>query len=282
MTAWLKAAFNFFIFTSLFIAGCALLMVHQANQLLHLNYDIKEYYFFVVFSTICSYNFHWFLSSNMTSETIRVRWTQRHRKLHILLYFIGLFGSFWFFWYFISQWVWLGGAVILTFLYSAPKISVPPFHNLRKVAVGKTLFLAFVWAYVTSFLPIAMDNHHWNWPSVLFCCYRFFLIYSICIPFDYRDREYDKQEGIRSMITHFTEKGINLIFYGSLVLSVVSAIALYYFQFTSIVIICLLIPHLVLVFLYPVSKRNFSDYLYYFVLDGLMMLSSLLTLFISI
>jgi len=28
-----------------------------------------------------------------------------------------------------------------------------------------------------------------------------------------------------------------------------------------------------LVFLFPVAKKNYSDYLYYFILDGLMMLS---------
>ena len=218
----------------------------------------------------------------MKSETIRVRWTQGHKKLHFLLYFIGLLGSIWFFWYFINHWVWLGGAVILTFLYSAPKISIPPFGSLKKFAVGKTVFLAFVWTYVTSFLPIAMDNHHWDGQSVLFCCYRFFLIYAICIPFDYRDRDHDKKEGIRSMITYLSESGINILFYGSLFFSFVATVALYKYQFTPTVIIFLLIPHLILVFLYPVSRRNFSDYLYYFVLDGLMMLSSLLTLFISI
>jgi hypothetical protein len=33
--------------------------------------------------------------------------------------------------------------------------------------------------------------------ELLFCCSRFFLIYAICILFDYRDRDQDKQEGIR-------------------------------------------------------------------------------------
>jgi len=34
--------------------------------------------------------------------------------------------------------------------------------------------------------------------------------------------------------------------------------------------------------LYPYAKRNYSDYLYYFVLDGLMMFSGLLMLILKI
>jgi len=47
-------------------------------------------------------------------------------------------------------------------------------------------------------------------------------------------------------------------------------------------VIVLLIPGFILVLLYPYAKRNFSDYLYYFVLDGLMMLSGLLMLILPI
>ena len=39
----------------------------------------------------------------------------------------------------------------------------------------------------------------------------------------------------------------------------------------------MIIIGLVVLALYKTAKRNFSDYLYYFVLDGLMMLSALLT-----
>ena len=43
----------------------------------------------------------------------------------------------------------------------------------------------------------------------------------------------------------------------------------------------LLTPALLLISLYKYAKRNFSDYLYYFVLDGLMMLSGLLLWLVS-
>jgi len=276
----LRYLFDWFLFTSCFIAGCALLMVIQTNQLLHLQYDLTGYLVFVFFSTLCSYNFHWYLSANATSENMRVRWTKQHATLHLVLTAIGVVISVWYFFHFIHHWFWLGGASLLTFLYSAPKLQFGPFAWLSRIAVGKTLFLAFVWMYVTTFLPIAIDNHHWNVTALLYCLSRFLLIYAICIIFDYRDRDYDKTAGIRSMITYFNERGINILFTISLLAFAVSTIMLYFYELSALTIVLLLIPGAIVAVLYPVAKKNFSDYLYYFVLDGLMMFSSLLTIFI--
>jgi len=270
--------FHFFLFTSLFISGCALLMVDQTNHLLQLHYEVPEYLLFVFIATLCSYNFHWYLTPDMPSETRRIGWTRRNRKLHLALFIIGCIGSAWYFFYFIEHWFWLLGSVVLTFLYSAPKLNF--FQYLRKVAVGKTIFLAFVWMYVTTFLPIAIDNEHWGLPATLLCIHRFFLIYAICIIFDYRDRQWDREQGIRSMITHFSEKGVNTIFVVSLLLFAAATAWFSYLQTGWLSFVILLLPGIITALLYPYAKKSFSDYLFYFVLDGLMMLSALLMLFL--
>ena len=271
--------FNFFLFSSLFIALCAVLMVYQSNQLLHLRYDFLGCYLFVFFSTICSYNFHWYLTPETSTEEIRIRWTQQHKKLHLFLFIAGMFAAGIGALHFVKHWFWLGGAVVWTFLYSAPKISFYPFTLLRKIAVGKTIFLSFVWMYVTTFLPVIFSDTPWQLQNILFCASRFFLIYSICIIFDYRDRISDKKEGIRSLITYFSEHGIDNLFRLSLALFACCTIALHATGFPVSTIIALLVPGMITYFLYNYSKHNFSDYLYYFVLDGLMMLSALFTSF---
>lgn len=276
MIALLRAVFRYFLFTSLFITGCALLMVQQTKDLLLLQYDHEGYLLFVFFATICSYNFHWYLTPDTPSENERVHWTQQHKRLHLVLTLMGFAGACVLFFRFSHHWIWLGGAVVLTFLYSAPKLHVGPFRLLRKIAIGKTLFLTFVWTYVTTILPLAFDGR-WTTPGILFCLSRFFLIYAICILFDYRDREYDKQEGMRSLITYLDEKGINVLFAITILLFTASTAALYYWGFSLLNVCLLFIPSVILVRLYPVAKTNFSDYLYYFVLDGLMMLSAMLT-----
>ena len=50
-------------------------------------------------------------------------------------------------------------------------------------------------------------------PIILFVISRFFFVYAICIMFDFRDRADDKATGIRSMVTAFSEKGVDGLFF---------------------------------------------------------------------
>src|SRR5688572_25502767 len=230
---------------------------------------------FVFFSTVCSYNFHWALTPNSIAPSHRLQWDRKHKSYHLLLSIVGLIGAGTFFFYFIDKWYYIIPSAILTFLYSAPKIPLPFFQLLKKVAIGKTIFLALIWAYVTAALPVLTEDAI-SKKAVLFVIGQFFFIYAICILFDFRDRDNDKADGIRSMITYFNEKGINILFIISVAVFIILSLLLRQTGIDWINILILLTPALLLISLYTYSKRNFSDYLYYFVLDGLMMLSGLL------
>jgi 4-hydroxybenzoate polyprenyltransferase len=270
-----KSAVHFFVFSSLFIAVCALVMIYQTNQLLQLNYDHVHYYFFVLFSTLCSYNFHWGLTTSGETPLVRLTWTVQNKKLHYVLFIIGGIGAAVFAIYFLEHWVWLSISIVLTFLYSAPKI--PFLRLLRNVAVGKTIFLSMVWMYVTTALPIFISGEHWETADILFCASRFLFIYSICILFDYRDRDFDRREGIRSMITFFDDRGVDRLFYSSLAAFAVVTGLLEVYGFSTSQVVLILIPGAIMLPLYKIAKKNFSDYLYYILLDGMMMLSAILT-----
>lgn len=280
-TAIFQAASDLFIFSSVYIAIGAVLMTMQANHLFQLQPHSRDYLYFVFFSTMCSYNLHWYLTPEYETESIRVHWTHRNKDLHLLFFAAGLMGSVLFFLALLPYlgWIALGG--VMTFLYTAPKIEKGPFPHLKKIAVAKTIYLAFVWMYVTTIMPFIISGKSWQTGFTLFAIARFFFIYAICIIFDYRDRNEDKKHGIRSLITYFNERGINNLFAFSLIVSAVLIFLLkgHGLSFTNITL--LLVPAAITAFIYPYAKKNFSDYLYYFVLDGLMMLPSLLT-FISI
>ncbi len=269
---------DFFLFSSLYIALCAVVMVHQTYQLLIHTRPSAGLSGFVFFATICSYNFHWYLSPYSVTSSQRIRWAQQHKGWHLLLYFIGLAGSVVFFFTISEHWLALAFGAFVTFLYSAPKLPHPFFKGLKKIAIGKTIFLSIVWMYVTTVLPVIISGKEWTIDFILFALSRFFLIYSICILFDYRDREDDKREGIKSMITYLGEKGINTLFFISLALFAAATIGLYPYHHSFFIILVLLIPGIIVAALYNYAKKNFSDYLYYFVLDGLMMFSGLLML----
>jgi len=274
----MAALFRFFIYSNLFIAFCAILMVNQTcDLLLHASPDI--YLLGFIFSaTICSYSFHWYLTSQSAIKSPRIQWLKNHRLFHLIFFFIGIAGSIFFFFFLLPHWYWLLLSAVITFLYSAPKVPHPWFAALRKVAIGKTIFLALVWTYVTTLLPVLIAGSIVTTPVILFVVGRFFFIYSICIMFDFRDKEDDKITGIRSMVTWFSEKGVDRLFFGCVAISTITTIMLWRYQFSLASIIALLIPCIITALVYDHAKRNFSDYLYYFVIDGLMMFSSLLIL----
>lgn len=274
----MKSVLNFFLFTSLYIALCAVLMVYQTFSLILEKPVDFHFAAFVFFSTICSYNFHWALTPHSLAPSYRLQWDEHHKRFHFGLSLLGLIGSIVYFFFLSEHWFYIGIAGFFTFLYSAPKISFPPFQWLKKVAIGKTVFLAVAWAYVTAALPILTEGHEFGTKEILYCTGQYFYIYAICILFDFRDREDDKADGIRSMITYFNEKGIDSIFAISVIAFITSCILLFYHAIAWINILILLLPAFILISLYKYSKRNFSDYHYYFVLDGLMMLSGLILL----
>lgn len=274
----MKRILQFLVYSNLFIAACAVIMVNQAyNFLLKLPPE-KNYLAFVFFSTICSYSFHWYLTPGSLVESPRIEWVKKFRVFHLLLFIIGIVGAGYFFFALLPYWYWLGLSAFITFLYSAPKIPHPFFRALRKVAIGKTIFLSAVWTYVTVSLPVIISHAEWNWQVVLFTVSRFFFIYAICILFDFRDRADDKAAGIRSMVTYFDEKGVDRLFFFSLLASEFATLFLYKFGVHAASIWILLIPGFITRGIYRYAKKNFSDYLYYLLLDGLMMLSALLML----
>jgi 4-hydroxybenzoate polyprenyltransferase len=173
----------------------------------------------------------------------------------------------------IEHWLWLGVTAFLTFLYSAPKIEHPLFISLRRIAIGKTIFLAFAWTHVTVILPLLITATEFEASQAWFVVNRFFFLYAICIVFDRRDLESDRAAGIKSLVTFFSPSGVDRLFWFSIVVAAITSIVLIR-SFTLGDVVILLVPVCLMGLLYNYSKRSTSDYLYYFLLDGLMALSA--------
>jgi len=230
---------------------------------------------FVFFSTICSYNFHWLIAREHINDDMHPG-IYRHKKFNLIVYILSLFPVGWYIFYFSGHLHWLLIAAVLTFLYTAPKIPLHPFARLKKIAFGKTLFLSFVWTYVTSVLPFAVEGLPITPEIFIYITCQFFFIFSICILFDYRDKKDDVKEGIRSLVIYLNEKGIDILFIISVLLAVACFIFLAYMEQHKWQIYILLLPQIIVAWLYKYAKKNFSEYLYYFILDGMMMFSGIL------
>jgi len=271
----LRGLFNFLLFSSIYVACCAILMVWQTNTLLQVEHINTAYYFFVFSATICSYNFHWYLTPADYSSSERILWGARHKTLQLVLCALGAIGALWGFWLLREHYLPLGGAAVLTFLYSAPKLPHKAFIWLRKIAIGKTLFLTTVWVYVTTLLPVFIEKEPFSFTLLFFTLHRFFLVYALCIIFDYRDLESDKKEGIRSLITWLSADNLKKLYFVSLALAAAFALALFPADSWMLTLI-LLTPVVATTLITRYALNNRSDYFYYFVLDGMVMLAALL------
>ncbi|ATL47999.1 hypothetical protein COR50_12950 [Chitinophaga caeni] len=270
-----KALFNFILFSSIYIAICAVCMTWQTNVLLALNYDATDYYKFVFFATLCSYNFHWYLTPVSLDASHRIQWGAGKRRLQMAFTILGGLASAYYVIPLLQHWFWIAIAMVMTFLYSAPKIPHPLARHLQKVAFGKTLFLTFVWTYVTTTLP-GLIAGNWEWlPFLALNIHRFFLIYAICILFDWRDKVPDKAAGIRSLITYMDDRHLFMLYFACLAVSGIAAISLLPHTPTWIVA-TLLVPVIIIATIRKFAQKNTNDYVYYFVLDGMMAFSAFL------
>jgi len=249
-------------------------MVVQTYYLFHFT-PLTNFLPFVFFGSLCSYNFHWYLTPQDFGSSYKVQWSIKNKRLHLLLFVIGLIGSAWYLWQLLPYWQWLLATAFITFLYSAPKIPAKPFIHLRYIAIGKTIFLAFAWTHITAILPLMLSSIEWKPEHYLFAVNRFFFIYAICILFDYRDIESDKLQGIISLVTQLPQNGIRFLFFSVLLISTISTIIMLY-GYSAGYYLCFLLPVIILAAIFRISIHTKSDYWYYFLLDGLMMLTGLL------
>ncbi len=270
-----RSLFRFLIYSNFYIAAIAVLMAIQTTWLFNGHFS-KDLLLFIGFSTLTSYSFHYYLTDHSVLASPRVNWTIKYRYWIFTVFLIGLAGAIWTGWRLKQYWLWMIPAVIATFLYSAPKIPHPHFRALRKVAIGKTIFLAFIWMYVTAVLPLVISEKEWTTAMRVYCISQFFFLYAICILFDIRDREDDKADGVRSLITYLNPDNIKRLYYSSIGIALAGMGVLLIKGLPLSSICFFLIPIFILFFIYRKAIRDLSDSLYHFWLDGLMALSAIL------
>lgn len=273
------AVADYFIFGNIFIAICSVSMSYYTFAVFNspVSYTLLG---FIFFASISSYSFHSYLPTTEKEYSLKVAWSLRHRKYHLVLLIIGAAGSTIFLYFFSQDLKLILALIVFTVLYSSPKIKFEKFTFFKKFGTAKTLYLATIWTLVTVSLPLSVIDSFIPEKSILFFANRFLLIYAICILFDLKDKEYDIQRGIRSIVTILDEKKIELIFYICIILFFISSLLFYIFRDSGLIVLTLIIPGALMLFLFQKSKETKSDYWFSFLLDGVMMLSPILYLLI--
>lgn len=273
--AVLKRILDFLLYSNIYIAIACLIKTYQSFAIFDF-IPILPLYGLVFFGTLSSYNFHIFLSKNYGDNKNEPNSYEKRSKLHFLLSIIAFCVSIYFIVQLIESWYWILPAVLLTFLYSAPKLPQKIFSQLRIVANLKTIFLAFVWTYVTSVFPLVLLQINWESKHYLYIVNQLFFIYTLCIVFDFKDRVKDRSQGIKSLITQMNVRAIDYLFYASTAISIVSLVALQLLGLATYAVIAIALAQIIILSVYQKSKRNKSYYFFYLFLDGIIMLPGII------
>ncbi|GAB3030071.1 hypothetical protein GCM10027185_33300 [Spirosoma pulveris] len=239
----------------------------------------ESFLLFTFVGTLGSYSLHWFLTDSSADYTRRGRWNYQYRSILASLFIGAALTGVWMLWYLRVYLIELLPVVLITFLYSAPKIDSPPFRAIRRIAILKSLYLTFVWTYVTVVLPFLVVSplqRPTGFLMALWFLNRFLLIYSIALWFDYRDRDVDRQSRWLTLASRLTDAQLYRFFYSVVFFFGLTLVALYQHGFTVWNVLCIGLPMCLLTLLAQRLLRKASDYLYYIGVDGLLMLSGIL------
>ena len=274
----LKKVFHYFLFGNFFIALVATVMAESCYSFFNFPSN-PLILLFLFFGTLCSYSLHWFLSGETLVGKEREAWNLSHKNFLLVVFGVSTLASLLLFFLLEPETQALSLVLALaTFLYTAPKLPFQPFVFLRRLAFGKTIYLAAVWTITTVLLPLSewdMLQSPYSW---MFVIHRLLLILPICVLFDSKDKESDQQQGIKNIVYSLTWKETQWVIISCIFLYILSSYGLVFDDFNLRLFLQLALPGVGLAILLPLHEKKPSDYYYYLWLDGLMMGSGIFML----
>ena len=264
---------HFILSHSIFIALCAMGLCYQTALVLHTQNSLSLYGF-IFFSTICSYNFYWLLSKFYFKKNgVSFDFIREHLSF-VILFVSALIGTTYFLMEvpFLLPYVFIG--MFFTLLYSLPLWPFKFSKKLQRVGFFKTVLLAFTWAYITTIFPAVNLLSTAFMPVCVLLAARFCFMLLLCIIFDKRDITVDKSHGLHSLATDTASKTLNTIIYVVFVSYFIMGLLLRYHFNDKPQMFAFLITGGFVWWVYTLSLKKQGYLFYYFLVDGLMLVSA--------
>ncbi len=269
---------RFLLFYHIVIAVSAAALCVQTK----LFYSLFEYPLtliaFVFFATLLSYNLHFSFAATKSTSSEQLQWFREAKNATILLNILSLIATLWFWWKIRSINTHIVLAILFNAAYTAPLLLKNPIKLPSILTFIKSYFIGFVWAYATVVLPLAFFEVEPNVNEVFLFISRLLLVALATMIFDYRDRLRDFEMGVHTPANIMNEQQFQVFFIINVVLYSFSVVFLA-IRFETYLHLLQLIPGVVAIYLLRISKKQNSDYFYLGWVDGLLILSSLLSLF---
>ncbi|QTE35825.1 UbiA family prenyltransferase [Mucilaginibacter gossypii] len=287
MKKHIRQILDFFIYTHIFIAFCAIAQGLVTYYLLRAQID-KNILAILFFSTVAMYNFGVLLSKPskaQNSTSPRVNWIFDHIGLIKCLTFLAVV-SLTLLTIFISSTsrILLLFLAILSIAYNLPLLKInSKWMNLRNVPGLKLLLIALVWSVSCVILPIVelqvrqitiISAGH----ALILFANRFLFFAAIAIPFDIRDKFQDKKYGLKTIPVLFGEKkAYNFCLFLLAGYLLLLFLLTQHFDLNFFALLIAIIFTWWLIFRF---NRKFSDYYYFLYLDGTMILQFVMLLLV--
>lgn len=212
-----KAALRHLVYSNVYIALLATAALWQSSLLLEaaLPWSLIG---LVFFATLAHYNLDRLLEYRhfASSKQARLQWLGQRKKALLLFTLVAALAAA----YFLSLQTtavvrWVALLVLVAIAYSFFFSGVKKQGKLAALGALKPLLIGFVWMGMgPGLLLVALKSpvaNHWPWllGHALF-------ISALCLPFDYRDREQDREKGILSLALRLPNAAFGRVLLGLL------------------------------------------------------------------
>lgn len=281
--------FDFIIYGNFFIALCATAQTLQTVKLRHYSIDGNPHLIFVFAATFFLYNIHKILTfrfrkedfDNITPATQRtetrfLRAKSFETPLSILTFTAGMVSLECYLRFYIdTQWLVVGAGAVCLF-YIMPLLNG---KRLRDIPYIKVFMIAGVWTFVTVVFPLKAFAKEWYSCDTFLIVEKLAFILALTLPFDIRDMSWDAQTKVKTIPLSIGIVNSKWLSLALLILSFIMSILIFMMGvYTIKTLIAIGISVTISAWVVYQAHESKSDYFYYFLLDGMMLLQSILTL----
>lgn len=276
-----KKIIGIFLYGNILISLCAVALCIETNLLLDLPLNSFSFYLFVFGATLLQYNLHYLFKTTAGAQSGRLRWSANNSHLYRILIAIAI--VFIIYSLFNFQFRQLPALLIfggIAFVYSFP---ILPFKNKKRIkdfGLLKIITLALLWTLVTVWFSVEEMRIN-DLSFQLIFLRRFIFVFLLCLLFDIRDTEIDRKENISTVSVKLgIERSYQLCF---ILLLMFVGLSVVQFVFTNNLVefIAMLLSATATAMVVVYTKKNQSDNVYLFGVDGMMLLQALLVIFAS-
>jgi 4-hydroxybenzoate polyprenyltransferase len=277
-----KRLAEFILFSSIFIAACAVAFCIETNLLLHLPLNSISFYCFVFGATLAQYNLHYLVKTSAVKNSQRLAWSLKNKNLHKILLAIGIILILFSFLSFrLHHFIILGILGVIAFLYSLPVIPTGNKKRIKDYGFIKIFTLSLLWTIVTVWFPVVNFSFEKN-IFVLVFLRRFVFMFVLCLLFDIRDIEIDRKENINTIAVILGKKRSYFLAYILLFVFIILSLFQFYYFNDKGILIAMLLSAIITFFTVEVTKKINSDFIYLAGIDGMMLLQALLVYLVGL